>query len=343
MKRIEYLLIKIVIIFLLFTGCSDDPLQVDVSDMQLNLKLIRMDETVFDASWDSPQITNIELSEKYKGYYQFYTQFILNNQMDVDDPNMGKYVAGFANDKTMKEFFMAAEDLFKEDKFDPYLYEMQTAFKHFKYYYPNEPVPMILTFQSGFNYKIVPNDTLLGIGLEWYIGNSSDLIKRLSPQAFPVYEKEKMQPEYLVVDAVKGFLKVKYQEKMVMENLLSVMIFYGKIMYLTDAMLHKKSDALKMNYTDEEWIWCMDNEKEIWIFLAENNLLFDSSMLVISKWVNNGPFTNGLSQDSPARVGIWMGWRMVKQYMENNPKVSIQKMMEMEDNSLFLNNYKPGK
>ena len=341
--RFKFPLLSIFIASLLFTGCSDDPLKVDVSNIELDLKLIRMDEVVFNAKWDSPQLTNVVLSDEYVGYYKFYTQFILNNQMDVEDPNMGKYIAGFANDKTMKEFFEASEDHFGGDKFDSYLEEMEMAFKHFKFYYPSEPIPVVFTFQSGFNYKIVPNDTLLGIGLEWYIGSDNELIKRLSPQAFPVYEKEKMQPDYLVVDAIKGFLKVKFQDKMTMDNLLSVMVFYGKIMYLTDAMIHNKSDALKMNYTDEEWNWCVDNEKEIWIFLAENNLLFDSSMREITKWVNNGPFTNGLSQESPSRVGIWIGWQMVKQYMERNPKTSLQRMVEMEDNSLFLNNYKPGK
>ena len=341
--RLNLSLLSILFVSLVFTGCSDDPLKVDVSDIQLDLNLIRLDQAVFNAKWFSPQLTNLMLSDEYGGYYQFYTQFILNNQMDVEDPNMGRYIAGFANDKTMKEFFRASEDLFGQDKFDPYLYEIETAFKHFKYYYPNEPIPVIFTFQSGFNYKIVPNDTLLGIGLEWYIGSDNNLIKRLSPQAFPVYEKEKMQPEYLVVDVVKGFVKVKFQEKLKMEDLLSVMIFYGKIMYLTDAMIHDKSNALKMNYTDEEWDWCVDNEKEIWIFLAENNLLFDSSMREITKWVNNGPFTNGLPQESPSRVGIWIGWQMVKQYMEDNPKISLQRMMDMEDNGLFLNNYKPGK
>lgn len=341
MKRIEYLIPISLIIALLLSGCSDDPLNVDVSDIQLDLKLIRLDEAVFTAKWDSPLLTNLVLSDQYGGYYKFYTQFILNNQMDVEDPSMGKYIAGFANDKTMNEFFMASEELFGEDKFDSYLKEMEEAFKHFKFYYASESIPVIFTFQSGFNYKIVPNDTLLGIGLEWYIGSDNMLIKRLSPQAFPIYEKEKMQPEYLVVDAVKGFLKVKFQDKMIMENLLSVMIFYGKIMYLTDAMIRDKSDAIIMNYTAEEWDWCVENEKEIWTFLAKNNLLFESSMREITKWVNDGPFTNGLPQESPSRVGIWMGWQIVNQYMNDNPKVTVQRMMEMEDNSLFLNNYKP--
>lgn len=339
--RVILSIISTIFVSMIFSRCTHDPLEIDISNIQIDLELVRIDEAVFDANWESPQITNLELFNEYGGYYQFYTQFILNNQMDIDDPNMGKYVAGFANDKTMKEFYIASEDLFGDDEFEPYFNELEKAFAHFRFYFPDDSIPVIFTFQSGFNYKIVPNDTLLGIGLEWYIGSDNNLIKRLSPQAFPLYEKENMEPDYLVVDAVKGFLKVKFQDKLKMEDLLSVMVFYGKIMYLTDAMLHNKSNAQKMNYTEDKWNWCVDNEKEIWIFLAKNNLLFESEMREITKWVNNGPFTNGLPQESPSRVGIWMGWQMVKQFMENNPKINLRQMMDMEDNSLFLNNYKP--
>jgi uncharacterized protein YjaZ len=61
----------------------------------------------------------------------------------------------------------------------------------------------------------------------------------------------------------------------------------------------------------------------------------------ISKWVNDGPFTSGLPQESPSRVGIWIGWQMVKQYMEKNPSLTIPQLMDFEDVSVILNNYKP--
>ena len=326
---------------MVFTGCSSDPLDVDISDIQLNLKKIRLDEAVFNANWNTPQETNRKLYAQYGEYYKFYAQFILNNQLSIESPDMGNYIAGFATDKTMGDFYFAIENQYGNGKFTPYLKEFEKAFKYFNYYFPEEPIPVVFTFQSGFNYKVVPNDTLLGLGLEWYIGSENELIKRLSGQVFPAYEKAKMLPKYLVVDGIKGFLKVKFQDKLTMENLLGVMVFYGKILYLTDAMLHDKPDAVKMNYTNDQWKWCEDNEKLIWIYLAENNLLFNSSMRDISKWVNDGPFTSGLPQESPSRVGIWMGWQMVRQYMEKHPDTTPNQMLEIVDDHVFLKNYKP--
>jgi hypothetical protein len=341
MKKTKSLLLSNLLILLIFSGCTSDPLKVNVSDINLKLKIIRLDEAIFTADWQKPIEANQQLYIKYGGYYKFYTQFILNNQIDIESPKMGRYMAGFAQDKTMREFYQNIESLYGGDKLIPYIDEFEVAFKYYKYYFPKEPVPVLLTYQSGFNYKIVPNDTLLGIGLEWYLGSDNKLIKRLSSQVYPAYEKAKMQSVYLVVDGVKGFLKVKYQEKMIMNNLLSVMIFYGKILYLTDAMLHDKSDAVKMDYTQQELDWCKENEKLIWIYLAENNLLFNSTMLEISKWVNDGPFTSSLPHESPSRIGIWMGWQMVKQYMKKNPSVTIPQLMDFEDDSAILNNYKP--
>lgn len=324
-------------------SCRHDPLEVDVSEIPLTLDVIRLDEAVFNANWDSALAENQRLYSEFDGYYRLFTEFILNAGTPVDDPATAKYMAGFAGDETMNDFYREEQKLFGGEKFVPYIEEFTSAFKHYKYYFPSETVPVVFTYQSGFNYKVVPNDTLLGIGLEWYIGKDNELIKRLSPEVFPQYEKDKMIPEYLVVDGVKGFLKVKYQKYLKMDNLLSVMIFYGKIMYLTDAMLHHKPDYVKINYSEDEWKWCKENEKLIWIFLAENNLLFSSSMRDIVQWINDGPFTTGLPQESPSRIGIWMGWQMVRQYMDKHPGTPLNRLMEIEDSNRFLNTYKPGK
>lgn len=324
-----------------FLSCTNNRLNIDVSNIDVSVPLLRLDEAVFEMDWKTNPNAQMDLKEEYKAYYTFYSEFILNNPAFIPDSIMQYNMMRFALDPTMRQFYNAEKELFGGDKFDPYLRDIEEAFKHFKYYFPKEEVPTVFTYQSGFNYKIIPNDTLLGIGLEWYIGKDSDLIKKLSPQAFPKYEKNKMQPEFLVVDAIKGFLKVKYQRYEQMDNLLSVMVFYGKVLYLTDAMLPNKENAVKMNYTDNEWAWMQKNEKQIWTYLAENNLLFTNDLKEITQWVNDGPFTTGLSQDSPSRAGIYIGWQMVKQYMDKHPKTSLDQLVKMEDYNRILSAYKP--
>lgn len=327
------------ILFLL--SCSNNRLDIDVTTIEISLPLLRLDEAVFDMDWKDNSNAQLDLKEKYKGYYTFYSEFILNNPVNLPDSIMRYNMMRFALDPTMIQFYNAESELFGADKFNPYYIEIEDAFKHFINYFPKEKIPTILLYQSGFNYKIIPNDTLLGIGLEWYIGKDHELIKKLSLQAFPKYEKDKMQPDFLVVDAVKGFLKVKFQNYEQMENLLSVMVFYGKILYLTDAMLPSEKDAVKMNYSEAQWDWMEKNEKQIWTYLAENNLLFTNDLKEITQWVNDGPFTIGLSQNSPSRAGIYIGWQMVKQYMDKHPKTTLDQLVKIDDYNRILSAYKP--
>lgn len=331
------------LILLLFfnISCTNDPLDVDVSEIEVSMDLLRLDEAVFEMDWKENPGAQVELKDEFRNYYTFYSEFILNNPRNLPDSIMHYRMMRFALDPTMRQFYEAESALYGGDKFNPYMDEILDAFAHYSYYFPEEPIPTLFLFQSGFNYKIVPNDTLLGIGLEWYIGSDNDLIKKLSPQAFPQYEKDKMKPDYLVVDAVKGFLKVKYQSYEQMDNLLSVMVFYGKIMYITDALLHAKPDAVKMNYTEQEWAWAEQNEKQIWTYLAENNLLFTNNLKEISQWVNDGPFTTGLPQESPSRIGIYIGWQMVSQYMRKHPDTRLNELLKLEDYNRILSAYKP--
>jgi hypothetical protein len=57
----------------------------------------------------------------------------------------------------------------------------------------------------------------------------------------------------------------------------------------------------------------------------------------------DGPFTAFFSEDSPAKAGIWIGWRIVCRFMENNPKITPAQLMENQDfqSILSLSAYNP--
>jgi len=71
--------------------------------------------------------------------------------------------------------------------------------------------------------------------------------------------------------------------------------------------------------------------------------LFKTESLVLTSYLNDGPFTSEVSQDSPGRLGIWLGWRIAESYMEHNENVSLQELMAEPDAQkiLELSFYKP--
>jgi hypothetical protein len=112
-----------------------------------------------------------------------------------------------------------------------------------------------------------------------------------------------------------------------------------------DAVMPETSDTLKIGYTQNQLVWCDENEAGIWAYFLENDLLFESDYLKIQKYLAEAPFTPGIGEksESAPKLGIWTGWQIVKKYMDKNPEVSLQQLMLESDSQkiLSLSKYKP--
>jgi hypothetical protein len=59
--------------------------------------------------------------------------------------------------------------------------------------------------------------------------------------------------------------------------------------------------------------------------------------------MNDAPFTSPVSQESPGRLGTFIGWQIVKGYMEKNDKLGLKDLMNEENFQKILENsgYRP--
>ena len=44
--------------------------------------------------------------------------------------------------------------------------------------------------------------------------------------------------------------------------------------------------------------------------------------------MNDAPFTAPVSQDSPGRLGTWLGWQIVDSYMKKNQNIGLKNLMD---------------
>jgi uncharacterized protein YjaZ len=96
-------------------------------------------------------------------------------------------------------------------------------------------------------------------------------------------------------------------------------------------------DTLKIGYSSEQIEWCNRFEKDMWTYLIDEKLLFTTEHLDIKRYIDEAPFTTSFSKESPGRTGIWMGWQIVRDYMKNNPDVSLQELMSLKNYQEILN------
>jgi uncharacterized protein YjaZ len=116
-------------------------------------------------------------------------------------------------------------------------------------------------------------------------------------------------------------------------------------MYLADAMLPNVHDSIKIQYTQKQLNYCIQNEFNVWSFMVAQKLIYTTNYAEITKYTSEGPFTSAISKEAPPRIGHWIGWQIVKHYMDNNPKITIEQLMNETDAQLILSKskYKPSK
>jgi hypothetical protein len=111
------------------------------------------------------------------------------------------------------------------------------------------------------------------------------------------------------------------------ENVINKMIWEGKLLYFVQAMMPKEKAELITGFTPEQLKWCRENEKIMWSYLIEHKLLFKTDYMTINKLTKDAPFTSYFPHESPGKAANWIGWQIVKKYMERHPDVTLSGLM----------------
>ena len=105
-------------------------------------------------------------------------------------------------------------------------------------------------------------------------------------------------------------------------------------------------DTVKIGYTKEELAWAQENEDPIWRNFIEQEHLYSTDAELSKRFLDPAPFSKfGLELDieSPGRIGQYIGWQIVKVFMEKN-EVSLEQLLSVPaDEILKKSNYKPKK
>jgi hypothetical protein len=323
----------------LFAACGgDDPPETDTRGVQLDLRIARLDQALFHAAPDSMHKVSLRAYAEHGEFYRIYIEEILQGA-PLEDPRLPMVLNSFVNDPDWGSVQHAVDSVLGD--LEPQRQIFEDAFKRLMVLFPDSLIPRVITFNSGFNYGIFPTDSVLGIGVEWFIGSDHPVIGYLAPEAFPQYVKDRMVPEMLVPSALKGWLLVHYTRDIQGADLLTNLVEVGKVMVLLDALAPELDAHLKFAFSKEQLDWCVANESMVWKEIVSKDMLFSKKSDDIGRLMNDGPFTSGFPRESPGHIGEWVGYRIVKAYMKANPEVGLQQLFVMDDPRAILKHYKP--
>jgi gliding motility-associated lipoprotein GldB len=339
MYNVKHWQIYLIFLFAVtFISCRQSN-RPDVSNIQVNIKIERFDNELFAGKNKNVIEVDKQLSLKYGVFYDDFIHRILDSK--------------YSNTESLTNLYrdQAYTDLSKEvDSVFPNLKVQEEGltetFKYIKYYYPKAKIPRFISFASGFAYQMPIGDNYLGIGLDMFLGEDSKFYKAIV-QSVPLYLSRRFAPEYIVPRVAETYAHEElFAEPDDNRTLLSKMIFQGKILYFLDQVLPESlSDSTKIGYTQQQLDWAQNFEGDIWAYFLENNYLYETDYQKIQVFLSEGPFTPGLGEnrDSAPKLGIWMGWQIVRKYMKEHPDVTLQQLMADSDAQKILNQskYKP--
>jgi uncharacterized protein YjaZ len=107
------------------------------------------------------------------------------------------------------------------------------------------------------------------------------------------------------------------------ENLASEMIRWGKLLAVLEIISPEVQMHKHLRYSEADYQWALKAERGFWEYLVDQQFLFKTDQELNMNLLNEGPYTIGLPQESPDRMGRFLGYRIVKQYIEaNQPSIS---------------------
>ncbi|MGS2738966.1 gliding motility lipoprotein GldB [Sinomicrobium sp. M5D2P17] len=220
---------------------------------------------------------------------------------------------------------------------------LHSLFQHIKYYFPGFKEPRVVTLvSSGVDYrnKVIWTDSLLLVSLDTYLGKDHRFYKGISSYLSKNFSAENIVPDVASAYAVHRIPPDRDR------SFLSAMVQAGKELYLKDLLIPSVPDALKIGYTEKEMIWVNANEREMWRYFVERNLLYATDTRLKDRFIEPAPFSKfylDLDNESPGGVGRFIGWRIVRAYMRNND-VSLQELLNAPAEDIFKRSgYKPEK
>lgn len=301
-----------------------------------NLDIYNFEKSLF-ATKESQIHTDIVEWEKRTGsFFETFNLEIL--KIDSKDLSYKNQVLRFITNPDVREAYDTVIEKYPNVQFLEE--DLAIAFSKYHEHFPKKKAPTVITYFSGFNFGVVTNDTILAIGLDFFLGKECGFYKRLD---FPQYMREMHQQEFIVPFCFEAIANNEFSQFDIGPDFLSQMIYKGKVMYFLDVILPEYSNAEKLRYSKTQFDWCKKNEKKIWAYFIDQDLLYTADFKRFNSYVNNAPFAKGMPKDSPGRLAYYIGWRIVNDYMEKNPNLSLGALMQNTNSQQILqeSGYKP--
>lgn len=316
---------------LLSMACKKDACRETglIEKQPVNIQVKRLEKELFAASSAG------EVKEILKQNPDYTLRFLDGDQYPTLDILASK-VYELSKDAFIDTLYTEASEVYAD--ISSVQSQLEEVVGRLKTLFPEEQSPDLVTTVTGMYNDLLITDSLIIVGIDFFIGDEATY----RPINIPNYMLKRYDREHLVPIIAK-FMATTQVATSPKNTLLSEMIDFGKTYYLTSRLLPCVPDSILMGYSADEMEAVVDNEKIIWANFVENKILYETSHFIKQKFLGERPNIHEISAKCPGRVGAWIGWQIVEDYMKKNKEVDILTLLDDTDHDKIFSKsgYKP--
>ena len=317
------------LIFFTFYACDDNPLDVELKEELVHLEVVDVDSSIINTPDSELLAVHNRLKESLGEAYLYEASM---NTQHPDNDELPFVLKRFYESESI-ESLEKQKALISEEVSNQIL-KLEKAFSFMNFHFPESSIPDKLVFMNNLFSGIQCTDSSIFVGLERYVDGESEIVKSIPNDQLYQWQKDAMDVSFLARDIIQQWIQVNLFDERD-EHLAYHTVQAGKVLYILQAAFPNENEAFLMRYTADEIEWANENEIPFWEYLVREEMLFENNVRDKSNFLNEGPYTVGLPEKGPARLGQFLGMKMVKQFMKANKALSLQELLKIEYNTIL--------
>lgn len=331
-----------VMMYAVLTSCNTQS-DRQFDNISLDLDIKRLDIGMYQCAGKIRSDSTLNLFETYREFFQEDREYYIEslgipvNRMREGqvDSLLARTLIPLVADSSMYQLLDTIQQVFPADY--PFEQQMLPLLKRLVGYLGEDSleIPPFRMFANGFvpkgdsrsidQLQVLPS--YYGIGLHYFLGKGYPFY----PANVPVYIRKRFDKIYLPVLVASSI-----SEGMVPEvnprsqpTLIDHMVRKGIAQFFLDKLLPDTPDSLKFFYTSEQMAWAERFEPALFKEIIPD--LYSTDYLQYRDYLEERPFSAQISQEAPPRIGQFLGWKIVRAYIEENPSISLAELIASQD------------
>lgn len=196
--------------------------------------------------------------------------------------------------------------------------------------FPNASPQKFYGIVSPYRQQIILADSATYIVLNHYLGQDNEIY-----EGMPAYMKALKEKSRIPIDVAEALLRNAYPYRPnAGATTLTRMIYEGAIAHAVAQAVPSIGITEYNAWGKPEDDFAVKNETELWRTLIVNDLLYSTDPTVGDRLVADAPSSGVISGEVPAKIGRYIGYKIVDSYLSNHKDAKLEQLLQPE----FYNN-----